>query len=149
MKTKKDYSYGVLPIRRQGDKWEIFLIHQYSRIGNNTYWVFPKGHPEAGETPVETASRELKEETALVPEEIIEEPTFNSEYSFFYDGSKIEKVVVFFIGIITDAKPVLDEREVTEAGWYTLEEAEERLDYKATKKMYQQARQYIETLERA
>lgn len=145
MQTKKDASFGVIPIRKAGDTWEVFLIHQFSKIGNNSYWIFPKGHPEGEETQKESALRELKEETGMTPEELLEEPTFNLEYSFQFDGVKIQKTVKFFIGIMGMQDHLLDEIEVKEAGWYSLEAAAERLDYQDTKQMYQQARTFLET----
>ena len=77
MEKTTDVSYGVIPIRQVGDTWEVFLIHQFSNIGNNSYWVFPKGHPEAGETPEQTAKRELIEETGMTVGTLLNEPTFS------------------------------------------------------------------------
>jgi len=143
MKTKTDASYGVIPIRQVNNSWEVFLIHQYSRIGHNSYWALPKGHPESSETPRQTAERELKEETGMVAEKIFDEPTFNLEYSFVFDGVRIEKTVQFFIGVITEMSQEIDDIEVKEAGWYSFDAAEQRLDYQDMKKVFRQARDYI------
>lgn len=143
MQTITDLSYGIIPIRRAGETWEVFLIHQFSRIGDNSYWVFPKGHPEDNETPVESASRELKEETGMTAEKILTEPTFKLQYSFSFGGKQIDKTVVFFIGLITDFTCVLDNDEVKEAGWYSLEEATDRLDYQGTKLLFNEAKEFI------
>lgn len=144
MQTKTDVSYGIIPLRRVGDEWEVFLIHQFSKIGNNSYWVFPKGHPDDGESPLQTALRELKEETNLVPTKVESEPTFKLEYSFVFDETKIDKTVEFFIGVIEETEFKVDTIEVKEAGWYTLDAAAERLDYQDTKQMFIKARAFIE-----
>ena len=143
MQTKKDFSYGIIPMRRVGAEWEVFLIQQFSRIGNNSYWVFPKGHPEGEETPLQTAVRELKEETDMVADSILSEPTFKLSYTFTYDKTKIEKTVVFFVGIITNDSFKLQADEVKEGGWYSLDKATERLDYKDTKQMFKGAYKFI------
>jgi bis(5'-nucleosidyl)-tetraphosphatase len=145
MQTKKDISYGVIPIRQKGDGWEVFLIHQFSRIGNNSYWVFPKGHPEEGETYQETALRELKEETGMSVVTLLEEPTFNLKYDFVFDAVKILKTVQFFVGVIEDFALELEKEEVKEAGWYSLDDASERLDYQDTKQMFIEAKRFIES----
>jgi bis(5'-nucleosidyl)-tetraphosphatase len=142
--TKTDTSYGVIPIRRVGNSWEVFLIHQYSRIGKNTYWALPKGHPEVGESQKETALRELQEETGMAPVTLLDKQTFSLAYSFFYDGQKIYKTVVFFVGVIEDDQPTLDPEEVKEAGWYSLEAAQERLDYRDMKTMFSDVCRFLE-----
>jgi 8-oxo-dGTP pyrophosphatase MutT (NUDIX family) len=146
MQTKKDTSYGVIPIRRVDGVWQVFLILQFSHIGKNSYWALPKGHPEVGESPQETALRELKEETGLTVQKLFNEPTFDLKYSFQYEGQLIDKTVTFLVGVVNEEEPTLDPSAVKEAGWYTLGGAAERLDYGDTKAMFEQARSYIETL---
>jgi len=147
MQTKYDKSFGVIPIRKRNDQWEIFLINQYSKIGKNTYWVFPKGHVEGEETPLQTAKRELKEETDMEAVRIIEKPTFELAYNFVFDGNRIEKSVTFFIGLIESDGYRLDPEEVKDAGWFKLEEVGSRLDYSDTKAMFEKVKKYLSTLQ--
>ncbi|MBP6881852.1 MAG: NUDIX domain-containing protein [Candidatus Pacebacteria bacterium] len=144
MATKTDISYGVVPIHRTEIGWEVFLINQYSKIGNNTYWILPKGHAEAGESPKEAALRELKEETGMTPEKLLDTPTFELQYTFTFAGDQIEKKVVFFIGIVPEQSIILDPIEVREAGWFSFVDAVDRLDYNETKEVFLRAREYIE-----
>ena len=60
---KYEESFGVVPVQKTENDWEVFLIQHIK----GRYWGFPKGHAEAGETPIESAVRELKEETNLDP----------------------------------------------------------------------------------
>ena len=143
-KSIADASFGVIPIRQATQGWEVLLINQYSRIGNNTYWILPKGHAEGNEAPLETAARELKEETGLVASELLQTPEFTLQYQFVFEGKKIDKTVTFFIGVIADPKLHIDNAEVKEAVWFPLHTAENRLDYEDTKVTFRQAREYIE-----
>lgn len=143
MKQKTDLSYGVVPIRRTGASWEVFLIRQFSRIGNNSYWIFPKGHQEEGESPQEAALRELNEETGMTAI-LLSKPTFNLQYSFVFDDIQINKTVVFFIGEVLSDQYNLDIDEVKEGGWFSLEAATERLDYQDTKQLFVQIKEFIE-----
>jgi len=145
MQTKHDKSFGIIPIKQFDGEWKVFLINQFSRIGENTYWVFPKGHPEGNETAIETARRELKEETDMEAVKIILEPTFNLAYDFVFDGVKIEKTVNFFIGVIEQSKYKLDPDEVKAGGWYSLNEVSSRLDYRDTKTMFLEVEKYLES----
>ena len=53
---------------------EDFLLIQYSvKLGEKGHWDFPKGHIEGNETELETATRELEEETSIKNVELITE----------------------------------------------------------------------------
>ena len=143
--NKTDKSFGIIPIKKVGEQWQVLLIHQFSKIGNNSYWVFPKGHAEGSETALQSAKRELFEETGLTAEKIIQDPVFSLAYSFQFDGVQIEKTVDFYIGLITDDSVVIQTEEVKEAGWYSLDEAMKRLDYSDTKKMFLEVQTYLKT----
>ncbi len=52
---------GVVVMRRDGSDVTYLVIS--SSDGN--HWVLPKGHIDPGESPEETAARELKEETGV------------------------------------------------------------------------------------
>lgn len=53
-------SCGIIIARRDEGRWLFLLLRAYS------YWDFPKGLPEEGETPFQAALREVREETGLV-----------------------------------------------------------------------------------
>jgi 8-oxo-dGTP pyrophosphatase MutT (NUDIX family) len=52
-------SAGVVVIRRADDGWRVLLLRVYN------YWDFPKGRVEAGESAIDAARRETREETTL------------------------------------------------------------------------------------
>ena len=54
-------SCGAIVYRKSHGNIEILLIKHV----NSGHWSFPKGHVEGTETEVETAKREIKEETAI------------------------------------------------------------------------------------
>lgn len=143
MQTKTDASYGIIPLRKIGDDWEVFLIHQYSRIGKNSYWVFPKGHPEGEETPMQTAERELFEETGFRLKKLVTGERYDLSYSFLYDSDKIQKTVGYFLGEIAPGVPNLDSEEVKEGGWFTLKEARKKIDYQATRQLFVRVCDYL------
>jgi len=144
METKTDASYGIIPLRNNEGDWQVLLINQFSRIGNNTYWVFPKGHAKGEEDPIAAATRELKEETGLSADYILEEPQFSLAYSFKFENKLIEKTVTFYLAKIEgDPDLTLDPEEVREAGWFNLTEAEKRVDYTDTKQMVQRVAEFL------
>ena len=52
-------SAGVVVVRREAEAWRCLLLRAYQ------YWDAPKGRVEAGETPLDAARREVREETGI------------------------------------------------------------------------------------
>ena len=52
-------SAGVVVVRKSVDGWRVLLLRVYN------YWDFPKGVVDAGEVPLTTARREVREETTI------------------------------------------------------------------------------------
>mgnify|MGYP000125735442 CR=1 FL=1 len=67
-------SCGAIVYRKSHGNIEILLIKHV----NSGHWSFPKGHVEGTETEVETAKREIKEETAI---DVLIDPTFRETVS--------------------------------------------------------------------
>jgi ADP-ribose pyrophosphatase len=83
----KNLAIGILPLSDDGHTW---LVGQW-RYPLNTYsWEIPEGGGPLGEAPLETAVRELKEETGIVAkkfEEIMQLHLSNSatnEHAFVF-----------------------------------------------------------------
>lgn len=122
---KKEKSCGTIII---DSNKRVLLVRQ--KLG----WVgFPKGHMEQGETEIETARRETKEETNL--DVIIDE---KKRYTISYiTSTQIDKEVVYFC-----AKPISDsllpqETEIAEIMWVDIDEAKQYLSYDNLKQLWQ------------
>lgn len=113
---------GCIIIKNQ----KILLIKQKSGA-----WGFPKGHVEHDETEVETAIREVKEETNI-DVEVYE----TKRYSMVYKTDRNKnKEVVFFL-----AKPISNflrpqESEILETGWMSYSDALATLTYDNSKEL--------------
>jgi 8-oxo-dGTP pyrophosphatase MutT (NUDIX family) len=131
MKTIQDESFGVVPLFRVGEEWRVLLIHQIShRGGRNTFWIFPKGHAEVGESPTEAALRELEEETGISDVTLDTTWSFSVSYNFIHEGAKIEKQAHFFIGFCNKSETAISQpHEVLELKWCTFKEAEQLLSH--------------------
>ena len=146
MKTKTDRSYGIVPVRYRNGEYEVLLIHQISNLRGNTYWIIPKGHPEAGEGPVVTALRELKEETGLSPYQVDSEHPLRLQYTFWIDDVQIDKTVVFYIGYVEpDASLMLSPDEVKSARWLSMDKALKQVTHKSARKVIEEAFALLET----
>ena len=111
-------SCGVLPYRVQNGKREYLIVfEQFSQC-----WSLPKGHMEAGETEVETALRELWEETGLTAE-LQEDKRAVIEYPI---SAVSRKQVIFFPGKVS-GNPVPHPGEIESFRWVKAEQLKDYL----------------------
>lgn len=129
MKRRKDFSYGVIPLRKHQGVWQTLLVKH-----GKGHWAFPKGHAEPNEKALQTAERELKEETGLSIVEWLEEPPVEEHYYFRWEGVLIEKMVVYYLAIVT-GEILLQEDEVSDARWIPVEKAATLATFPASKKI--------------
>jgi bis(5'-nucleosidyl)-tetraphosphatase len=121
---KREESFGIVPLRRLDDHWEVFLI----QLKHGRYWGFPKGHPEAGETPKETALREMKEETNLDLVRYLQESPLNEQYYFTIESRRIFKRVQYFVAEVS-GHVILQQKEVHKGIWVPFHQAIEKITH--------------------
>jgi 8-oxo-dGTP pyrophosphatase MutT (NUDIX family) len=122
---RKVHSFGVVPVRKEGGEWKVLLI--LHREGN--HWGFPKGKANPGETPIETARRELKEETNLDVKEFLTAESMDEEYQFRHKRELIFKTARYFPAIVEGVLHCQEE-EIRDARWCTFSEALAQLSFK-------------------
>lgn len=106
-------SCGVLPYRIvDGEREYLLVFEQFSKC-----WSLPKGHMEAGETEIETAQRELWEETGLKAQ-LDRSKTAVLEYSI---SPVVRKQVVIFPGHVSGI-PRVRIGEIEHFKWVSKEE---------------------------
>lgn len=128
-------SCGAVVYRRYHGNLEILLIKHI----NSGHWSFPKGHVEAGETEVETARREIKEETGI---DVIIDPTFR-EIVTYSPKKDTQKDVVYFIAKAKNYDCVRQETEIAEVKWVDAGCADSVLTYDNDKCIIAKARKVI------
>ena len=65
-------SAGLLMYRQKNNELEFFIVHPggpYWKNKDEQSWSIPKGEIEFSEQVLETAKREFKEETGIIPKE--------------------------------------------------------------------------------
>ena len=122
---KQEKSCGCVVLN---EKNQVLLIHH-----NAGHWDFPKGHVEEGETEVQTAIREVKEETNI-DVEVNEKYRYTVEYNPKEDV--IKEVVYFLAKNISNNKEAQLE-EVSEVQWFEFEEALDKITYDTSKQILQ------------
>ena len=100
-------------------------------------WALPKGLIDRGERGVETAVREVLEETGL--RAVVERKLGDVRYVYTWSGERVFKVVSFFLLRATGGRigevPAGMEVEVAAARWVPLDDAGDVLSYRGEREM--------------
>ncbi len=127
---EKQLAAGGVVVKKEDDALRVLLIKD-----SYGHWTWPKGHAEAGETPEETALREISEETGLTRLDVLEELGIQ-EYCFTLDDKKIVKTVhIFLVEASGDEELIIQTAEILEGKWLSPEEALETIEYEGSREL--------------
>ena len=118
--TLTETSYGGVAVR--GD--EVLVIRP---VGKRRVTALPKGGANRGETPEETAGREVREETGI--NVVVGERVGDVEYWYRRGGRRVFKTVHFYLCHYVSGSTDDHDHEVDEARWIPLQEARTALSY--------------------
>ena len=113
----------ITPVRRAADGRAVVAL--------------PKGHIDPGETPVQAAAREVREEAGVEAEPV--EKLGDVRYWYQRAGRRIAKEVAFFLCEYRSGDPADHDSEVEVARWMPLSEAVGVLSYKGEREMVERA----------
>jgi 8-oxo-dGTP pyrophosphatase MutT (NUDIX family) len=99
--------------------------------------ALPKGHVDPGETPDQTALREVREETGV--DARLVEKLGDVRYFYQRGGKRIFKRVTFYLLAFRSGSLDDHDDEVEEARWMPLPEAVEALSYEGEREMAERA----------
>lgn len=136
----KDYAIGVIVFSKDENSL-LFLLLKHKK----GHWSFAKGHSEKGETPLQTAVRELHEEAGIFDIQFVSEnPVLFENYVFKNKKMrKVKKKVEYFIAETHSKKVIVDNHEITDYKWCTLDESSEVLSYSQSHETLKKAEEII------
>jgi 8-oxo-dGTP pyrophosphatase MutT (NUDIX family) len=109
----------IVPTRRAADGSQVLAL--------------PKGHLDKGETTVQAATREVREETGMVVEPVQE--LGEVRYWYVRDRRRVAKSVHFFLFRLLGGDLADHDDEVLEARWMALAQAQQALSYAGEREM--------------
>ena len=123
---------------------EFLLIqHPTKSNGDEGHWDFPKGHVEGNETELETAKRELIEETGIVNFRLFDGFRHRIEYNFQKGNEMVPKEVIFFLAE-SNTKEVELSSEHQNFVWLNKDLAHNKLTYTKAKEVLSAVKIFLE-----
>lgn len=103
-KTKEKISSMAIVIAKLREERKVLLLNSEGE------WVFPKGHVEEDETYLETAIRELKEESSVT---VTKEESLGQvdEFKFYFDKEDALKIIKVFAFEINELREIKYNKE--------------------------------------
>lgn len=132
-------SFGIIPLKREGNQWKVFIIKH--KAG---HWGMPKGHKNKNETPQETAERELKEETGLCIENYLPLGPLTMQYHCVSHGKSVNKIVTFFAANVR-GEVNLCPIEIEEGEWIEIEKIKEKIAFLQIAQLMEQLQGLLHT----
>jgi mutator protein MutT len=122
----REYSAGGLIFNERD---EVAIIARHSRSGH-LEWCLPKGHIEKGETPEETAVREVHEETGILG--VVTGSIATIDYWFTGDHNRVHKLVHHYVLQQTGGDLTVEgdpDHEAEDAAWVSFDNLNSVLSY--------------------
>ena len=157
----REISAGGVVVRNREGAWWMAAIEPAGGLGRmveqsrqgvtrpKPVLALPKGLVDPGEKPLETALREIREETGVTADLITKLGDIKYVYTRAWgDGQRVFKIVSFYLMRYRSGRinAIASEMriEVARARWVRLENAPTLLAYKGEKQMAELALEYVE-----
>jgi 8-oxo-dGTP pyrophosphatase MutT (NUDIX family) len=131
---EREFSAGGVVVR---DGQVVTIVPTRRDAHGNKVLALPKGHLEPGETAVDGAEREVREETGI--EVAFVDKLGDVRYWYQRGGHRIFKVVTFFLFDAVGGRTEDHDHEVEEVRWVPLADAAEALSYDGERQMVARA----------
>ncbi|BAP86442.1 NUDIX hydrolase [Paucilactobacillus hokkaidonensis JCM 18461] len=116
-----------------------YLLLQSTNKGQ--FWGFPKGHVESGETLLETAEREILEETQL---SLTVNPKFSVYTEYDLPNGNRKQMTLYTTKVSSDQSIKLQAEEIKNAVWLGYSAAREKLTYDNLKQLLDQINEELQ-----
>ena len=132
---RQDKACGAVVFKCEGGEVKYYVIEQ-----QNGVFGFPKGHVEGNEMELETARREILEETGLSVHFI---DGFREEQNYYIPEIDAMKNVVCFLAEAGDDTPAAQESEIKKIYLVPFDKARSLITFDDTRKIFEDANAFL------
>ena len=123
----------LFSLNENSRRTEYLLLH---------HWDFPKGNIESGEDDLDTARREIYEETGISDIEFVKGFVSKIEYDFRRSEKLVHKQVIFYMAT-TNTRKIILSSEHDGYAWTEYDTAINQLTYKSAKDLLKKAKKFL------
>jgi 8-oxo-dGTP pyrophosphatase MutT (NUDIX family) len=127
--AEREFSAGGVVVRNMRGRPYMAAV----RVKDGRVLALPKGHIDPGESAVEAAAREVREETGV--HGTVVEKIEDIRYWYSREGRRVLKVVSFFLFRYRAGSVRDHDHEVVSAEWIPLADAPKLLSYRGEKEV--------------
>ena len=131
----KTLSCGAVIFRKAQGR-VVFLLLKHT---NGNHWSLAKGHTDPGETEIQTALREIDEETGL---KVKLKPGYR-EVIRYSPTVGVEKTVVFYLAKARGKRLKLQKSEILNGVWLELDDALKLITHRDTAEVLRRALKHL------
>jgi bis(5'-nucleosidyl)-tetraphosphatase len=139
IQIKQKISCGIIPVFKNNQGKNEFLVVELHHGGIS----FPKGHREGNETYLQTAERELFEETGLVCYNIDREFLITESYTITRPDKIIYKTVYYYIGCVDTQQVIMQPEEIKNYFWGTAEPIMKKINHVESREVFKKALDHL------
>lgn len=142
MSNKIEIAAGGIITKYDNLNQQVLVLLVKSNKQKGSHWGFPKGHVESKESIVQTAIREINEETGIIAKLQDSKIFWQNTYEPY--PYTIKTVTYFWFKQSNESEPlILQKKEIKTALWINIEDAKKILSYESDVKILEQFLTYL------
>lgn len=128
---------GAIVYQRKNHEVKYLLL----KSETSSFWGYPKGHQEKGETLIEAARREIFEETGLITQI---NDHFNEKVTYNMKNGNQKELTLYLVEVSPNLQIKKQDEEISDFDWFSYQDALSQLTFENLVDPLKKANDFIE-----